>query len=1078
MPEEDQKPAFEELLAQFQDEDKYVRRNAAKTAGDLKDSRLVEPLISLLQDEYGTVRDTTVRALGKLRDKRALPPLKQLLMNEHLSTAINLIQDAISQIQGEQFIKEELVYEELLKNTNLVEILKNQQWKLRKLAVQDLIKSNDKASTEILQYHYFDEKITEIKSSILFHLAKKEDEKSLEIVFLSQFYDNEFVQTIAKNIIKELESKPNDTKLIDIENNLNLKLFRLLDEGDKSIRQGALFVFKELNTPTVKKQLVEKKIVLLEQARNMDKKDSNQVLDELDEIDYLLKSLSEERTPVVDEVIKILGEMKDLQSVEPVFSALKDVSWFVRARAVDYLGQLEDQKVVIELIAVLRDEIDWVKQKAFREIGEKNVIELIKLLENDDIQSEVILTLEKMGKELGEEALEYLIYALENKNIEVKVGVIKILGEMEFPQVIEQLLIALKSQDEQVKKEAITALAKKRFEAIKPLIKLLEDESRRKISQKVKQEKDIETVLEFLYRRLGNDIPEVRKFIAEVFCKIRNKRVLKRLIKLIARSFDLDSIQTIDIFKEIGTNAIELLVRGLKNKDWEVRKVIVEILGEMREEQSLEHLQQALRREKNSSVTYSIRKSIEILENILVNTKGNQLAESHNIPDASSYISQLIDSLLRGETNPSDFGIAINHFSKTMTRNLFRDSLPRFYSNLRSKSTTVFMRYFFNDAAYQDNDLWKFVDYKDFWVQLLNFHDTVYTRDMTLVDVLKFFEENLFFTNNRPNLSYLEQKVIELLDQQPHLLNKDLAKKFKVSEKKISNLMGELKNKGICLGSSVDYLALDLHEFFIFGNSGLQDDRAVLLKKYVLIPSFTITYGVASEKIKGPSIYTVLNKKILCNTKILTMGISLKDWSNHPIRKPRLSLPVKEQERVPFYLTPVSKDYILNLVRNCETDFRRPNIKKIADRFDVSIRTLFRIKSKLKDKGIIQPQIIIESNYLLSLLLFSEKELVEFYNKVPFMKSYNVVDFKGENKWLTFLTIFPEDYKFLYEKIQNNVDIYEIKDEKSLGEGTNRGGSNGDDSAPTPKISGSPPDSPASMPRKLKSRKKEVEDSR
>ena len=394
--------------------------------------------------------------------------------------------------------------------------------------------------------------------------------------------------------------------------------------------------------------------------------------------------------------------------------------------------------------------------------------------------------------------------------------------------------------------------------------------------------------------------------------------------------------------------------------------------------------------------------------------------------DASSHISQLIDSLLRGETNPSDFGIAINHFSKTMTRNLFRDSLPKFNSNLRSKSTDVFMRYFFNDAAYQDNDLWKFVDYKDFWVLLLNFHDTVYTRDMTLVDVLKFFEENLFITNNRPNLSYLEQKVIEQLDQQSHLLNKDLAKKFKVSEKKISNLMGELKNKGICLGSSVDYLALNSHEFFILGNSSLQDDRAVLLKKYVLFPGFTVNYGVAFEKISDSSIYNVLNKKILCNTKILTMGISLKDWSNHPIRKPELSLPIKEKERESFYLTPVSKDYILQLVRNCETDFRRPNIKKIADRFDVSIRTLFRIKSKLKDKGIIKPRIILENEELMSLFLISKKELVEFYNKVPYIESYEVQDNEGNIKWLTILSIFPNDFNFIYKKDNKLVDIFQV----------------------------------------------------
>ena len=208
--------------------------------------------------------------------------------------------------------------------------------------------------------------------------------------------------------------------------------------------------------------------------------------------------------------------------------------------------------------------------------------------------------------------------------------------------------------------------------------------------------------------------------------------------------------------------------------------------------------------------------------------------------DVSHYISQLIDSLTTGEMKPSDFGVEINEYSQTMAKNLFRDSFPKFSSNLRSKCTDVFIRYFFNDTTYQTNDFWKFVDYKDFWVQLRNLHDYIYTRNMIYNETIQFFENNLFSTNNRANLSFLEQRVIEQLDHSPYLLNKDIAKQFKVSEKTISNLMNSLRSKGISLGSSIDYSALDSFEIFSLGESELLDKVAVLVHKYKLFPSFSL----------------------------------------------------------------------------------------------------------------------------------------------------------------------------------------------------------------------------------------------
>ena len=391
--------------------------------------------------------------------------------------------------------------------------------------------------------------------------------------------------------------------------------------------------------------------------------------------------------------------------------------------------------------------------------------------------------------------------------------------------------------------------------------------------------------------------------------------------------------------------------------------------------------------------------------------------------DVSHSISQLIDSLMRGEICPSDFGVAINKYSQTMTRNLFRDSFPKFNSNLRLKITDVFIRYFFHDESYEINALWKFVDFKDFWVLLGNFHNYIYNKNMILNEIIQFFDENLSSFNNKPDLSFLEQRVIEQLDQFPYLLNKDIAKQFEVSEKTISSLMNNLRDKGISLGSSVDYSALDSFEFFVLGGAEVHDD---VLHEFNLFPNFSLSYGVSSRSVKDPLAFNVLNKRVICNTRVLNMGISLKDWDKHPVISKRQDLQVQEKENPPFYVTPVSKDYILQLARNCEADFKRPQIKKIADFFDVSIRTLFRIKSKLRELEIIKPKIMLEIDDLMIVLIISDKELLEFYNKVPYIRSYEVQDYDGNIKWITFLSIFPKDFNFIYRKNNKSLEIYQV----------------------------------------------------
>ena len=86
---------------------------------------------------------------------------------------------------------------------------------------------------------------------------------------------------------------------------------------------------------------------------------------------------------------------------------------------------------------------------------------------------------------------------------------------------------------------------------------------------------------------------------------------------------------------------------------------------------------------------------------------------------------------------------------------------------------------------------------------------------------------------------------------------------------------------------------------------------------------------------------------------------------------------------------------------------------------------------------IIEPQIIIDNENLTTVLILSNMELVEFYNKIPYIKAYEIQDHEGNISWLTFLSIFPNDFNFIYRKISDSLDIYQVIKKEIQGQITN-----------------------------------------
>ena len=400
--------------------------------------------------------------------------------------------------------------------------------------------------------------------------------------------------------------------------------------------------------------------------------------------------------------------------------------------------------------------------------------------------------------------------------------------------------------------------------------------------------------------------------------------------------------------------------------------------------------------------------------------------------DTTNEALRLLELLFSGEMETSDFRIEISDYSQTMVKNLFRDSFPKYNQNLKDRFTNAFVRYFYNDKDAPINEFWKFTNYKDFWVKMKNFHDNTYSRKMNLSEVVSFFERNLLSNNRKISLDFVEGKVIEKLDKNPNILNKDLADDLQISEKRISNIIGSLKSRGIYLGCFTDYSLLDAYEFFGFTEIDDSNEEIQFIESISLFPNFKLFHGLSLQEIKQPPVYHVVNKQIYCNTKVLNQGFSFQDWIKVQNSMKNPNKIVLEEDLDDFYVPSSSKSYVLQLMKNCEIDFRRPKIKEIAERNNVSIRTLFRIKSKLKDRGLIQPQIIIENDDLMSIFVISSRELLEFYNKVPFVRSYEVNNKNDDRKWFSFMSIFASDFKFIYSKLKNHSEVFQVIGKKAV----------------------------------------------
>lgn len=213
-------------------------------------------------------------------------------------------------------------------------------------------------------------------------------------------------------------------------------------------------------------------------------------------LEPVVECLKHEDVDLRCDTAKTLGKLQDGNALEPLLDALQDPESEVRIEATQSLGLIGNLKAVEPLISAMMedetdmvidddDEFDWdpqwdVQLHAIRALGRlkdpKAIEPLLKLL-NDDYTDDIGETLLWAISQIPDEAAaKALIELVDNKNEIIRKRVVKVLGNVDHPDVVKVLMELLLDDNSAVRINAARSLAdKKEPSALVPLALLLKD---------------------------------------------------------------------------------------------------------------------------------------------------------------------------------------------------------------------------------------------------------------------------------------------------------------------------------------------------------------------------------------------------------------------------------------------------------------------------------------------------------------------------------------------------------------------------------------------------------------------------
>ena len=306
-------------------------------------------------------------------------------------------------------------------------------------------------------------------------------------------------------------------------------------------------------------------------------------------------------------VCDVAGRVRAATFFKPLVTRLKDEDGHVRSKAAIALSYLENPKAVTYIKPLLLDEFEDVQEAAIKALSKlKKWLDLDEIImglydKNPTLRRNSALLLGFLGEQRSVEALKV---ALKDSNVRVRVSVAEALGAIDGPKAVKFLLLVLTDESPEVRRVAAIAIGRMRADkAVEPLILLTRDSdiwvraAAAEALGNIGNKKAIEPLLQLLSDESGF----VKTAAIEALGNFKEEKVKNTLLELLN---DIDAevrstaVESLAIFEGIAPDIIPLL----KDKEWAVRKKVVDVLGKFFKDESYAYLKEVANIDEDSQV--------------------------------------------------------------------------------------------------------------------------------------------------------------------------------------------------------------------------------------------------------------------------------------------------------------------------------------------------------------------------------------------------------------------------------------------------------------------------------------------
>jgi HEAT repeat protein len=325
-------------------------------------------------------------------------------------------------------------------------------------------------------------------------------------------------------------------------------------------------------------------------------------------------------------------------AIEPLISTLSDNDGEVREHTASILGWIKDERAVEPLILAMKENRIEIRTAVF-------ALAMIAEARSDERAIEVLIANLKSGSDgwstasdglrrTGGPALAQLIAAAKNERNggDVRNWAVHIIGEIEDPRAVEQLVNVLQEEEEEIyiRRAAAESLGKIRdARAVDTLITLIDHSYERLRSSVTSALVRIgNSSVNPLLKVLGEDSVDVRRTAAWALGEIKDIRATEPLIKALR-----DTDEKVRCYAALGlgkikhARAVEPLVAALRDNDWSVQEAACKALREISDGKTAEQLSSTLQ-DENRSTRYWAAEALGWSTNTWTNLQVSEAVQS------------------------------------------------------------------------------------------------------------------------------------------------------------------------------------------------------------------------------------------------------------------------------------------------------------------------------------------------------------------------------------------------------------------------------------------------------------------